>query len=332
MAQTIIANPHFRPGTATETKEVVFRLREGALGDYLCWLSAIKYIAEEYNYVHGILVSPMWFHQVSQNVLKPFTHWKCFADKIPDKYLDGYPIRVPTIHPLNATMMHLVDLGFVYFAGLNPPPEGRDFYPKLDLSKIKVPYMIRNTKYVVFTPGATSKTRTMPAHIFNEIVAFVNGIGLTPVFLGVSSMSNGARNISFEADYNLNAGVSLINKTTILEAAKIMEEAQCVVGLDNGLLHLAATTDVPIVFGYSMVGPKHRRPRRPEGFIYDVTPDKKKLPCTFCQEQVRFFLDHDFENCIYQDFECLKSVSSEKYIEGIKEALKYAARKSRVTV
>jgi len=304
-------------------RDQLFLLNNGGMGDYICWLVAIEWIAKNYNFLRGHVIVPQWFVSVAANVVKRYPKWKVYH-QIPSQFSDGYAIKQAHIHPVNATMMHLVDLGFLYYAGVNPPPIDSMFYPVLDLKDVWMPKEVEGKDYIVMTPGATSPSRTMTAKAFNGIKDYILSIGYIPVFVGVTSMNKGKRRINISGDYDFSGGISLIDRTTTMQAAKVMSGAKCVVGIDNGLLHLAATTDVPIVFGYTIVGPQHRRPFRKNNNLVEVYNTKEELACTFCQENVRFFYDHDFENCLYQDFKCLEQLSAEAFIEGIQVAIKQA--------
>ena len=293
------------------------------MGDYINWLSAIVWIAQNYDFVRGHVVAPFWFVPIVKNVLKDFPNWEVWPDEIPEKFKEGYPFKSAPIHPINATMMHLIDLGFLYFAGVNPvPPEAR-VYPVLDLNNTKLHKAVQDQNYIVMTPGATAASRTMPADTFNKVKEYIISIGFKPVFLGSSTQDKKRLYVTFNKDYDLKGGINLLNKTTLHEAAKIMQYSHAVVGIDNGLLHLAAMTSAPIVFGYTIAGPNQRRPtRRFKAPIVELYCEPEEMPCTFCQERVRFFYDHDFQSCIYKDYACLKKLNAESFISAIDMVLK----------
>ncbi len=324
MTTRIIENPNFRPNTKTEVKEVVFSFlmagqKTAALGDMICWMAAIEFIAKNYNYVDGHLVVPKYFAELAANILKPYPHWRVHS-KVPDRLAEGFPLRQPTVNPLNATMMHLIDLGFIYFCG-RVPPEDAKIYPVLDLDDI--PSDDDLGPYVVMTPGATAANRMMPALVYNAICDHLLGKGITPVHLGTTEMKNRLVPPQFNTDYDLSKGVNLINQTNLLRAAKIMQGAEMVIGIDNGLLHLAAMTDVTILYGFTMAGPNQRRIYRKHGHTVELYGDKKEIPCLFCQEHVRFFIDHHFTQCIYKENEpkCVKALNKESWIASIDTVL-----------
>lgn len=328
MSDVEITNPNFRPKTKTHMRDFVFDMKmpgakTAALGDMIAWMSAIVYVAENYNFVAGHLIVPQFFLELAANVMRPYAHWRVY-NAIPERFATGCPLKRPLEHPLNATGMHLVDLGYVYFAGLNPVPEGAGLYPELDLSKVKPePAFSVGGPYAVMTPGATAKTRTMPAETFNAITDHLLEKNIIPVYLGAKSLAD-REEIIFNADYDLSEGVNLIGKTTLLQAARLMAGAEMVIGIDNGLLHLAGMTRATILFGYTMVGPRHRRINRAHGNLIELYGDKEKIPCLFCQEHVRFFVDHHFTNCIYKENvpACVKALNTESWKATIDVVLK----------
>lgn len=323
MEKTEIKNPNVRPGTFTDQKDWLFWFKFGGMGDYICWLPAIKYVAEKYQFVNGHLIVPHWFLPIAHNVLKNYKHWKIWPDEIPFQFQDGYPMKQASLWPVNATMTHLVDLGFIYFASLTQVDDEDRFYLELNLKSHKLPNELEDIDYVVLTPGATDPTRTMPAETLNEISRHLFDKGLTPVYLGASTMNKGVRKIHYEKEYDYSLGINLIDQTTPLQAAKIMEKARCVAGIDNGLLHLAAMTKTTIVFGYTIAGPMLRRPLRREGDLWELYAEKEKLPCIFCVEHHRFFNDHDFKDCIYKDPipKCITALNAKTWCNTIDAAL-----------
>ena len=192
----------------------------------------------------------------------------------------------------------------------------------LDLEEINTRAPIpAGQKYVVMTPGATTPTRQMLPSVFNKISEHLNEKEILPVYLGDRDMQG--RVLHFDERYDLSLGLNLIGMTTLLDAAKIMQGSSAVIGIDNGLLHLAGTTDATIIYGFTMTGPTQRRIHRKNGHTVELYADKEKLPCLFCQESVRFFTDHNFTNCIYQENEpaCVKALNAETWIANIDAVL-----------
>lgn len=320
-----IKHPNFRPGTQTEMKEVVFNFmlpekKSAAMGDMICWLPAIEFIAERYNFVLGHLVIPQFFKQIATRVLEKYPHWKIHTE-IPDRLANGYPLKQQLEFPINATGMHLMDLGFIYFCHMNPPPEDFRRYPVLNLAGVKLPKELIGLRYAVMTPVIEAMNRKMPPDVFNAICDHLNQVGVTPVFLGKLGMLG--RHGAIDEKYDLSKGVNLLNKTSLLEAAVVCDQSQMVIGIDNGLLHLAAMTPATILYGYTMTGPTQRRVHRRFGHTVELYDDRPGA-CRFCQEWIRFFFEHDFTNCVYREHvpSCVRALNKESWIANIDAVLK----------
>jgi ADP-heptose:LPS heptosyltransferase len=230
-------------------------------------------------------------------------------------------IREQSLYP-NATMMPLVDLGFMTFNGIIPDSETDKEYLQLDLSEVPVlPSELQDQSYIVITPYAEASTRMMPAKVINDIVDHVISFGKLPVFLGKTDL--GKRDIKISDGVDFSKVVDLTNRTDLLMAAKVMKFSDMVLGIDNGLLHLAGMTDATILYGYTIAGPNQRRIPRPYGRTYELFGDKEILKCLFCQEKMRFHLNHSFTECMYKENVpmCVKALNSESWISTIDLAL-----------
>lgn len=314
-----IANPHFRKNTQTELKGVVLDLRleneaTAALGDMVCWLPAISYAIKNTNYIKVHLVAPKWFHPVAENALRGLDY-ELFFERPTDEYLSTrfkeWSALGQRAYPINATSTHLIDLGFIYFYGLGGAPKDYREYLDLDLSGVNLKGVLENKKYAVLTPCFTAYNRRLLVKDFNLICDHLNSKGIVPVFLGDKHMAG--RDVRTE-DYDLSKGINLLGKTTLLEAAKIMKKSEMVMGVDNGLLHLAAMTDATILYGYTIAGPETRRVYRKSGHTYELYGSKKDIPCLFCQENIRF-IGKNFSECLYQEVEpeCVKALNAASF-------------------
>lgn len=298
----------FRNQSPIQTRIVNFSLVNGGIGDFINWCAALIFIAEKYPFVDGWLFVTPPFLAVAEHLFKPFPNWKCMDRK---KFMDYYVSGTGVIAPLppqavTAIGTHLIDLGFHYFVQTDVVPKEYNFIPRLKFDTPLTKFAdVLPEKYCVITSGATADSRAMPASGFNELADFCIGKGLTPVFLGKREV-NDKYVAKFDDQYQFEKGIDLREKTTLLEATQIMEGARFVLGVDNGLLHMASCTPVPIIFGYSVASPQHRRPRRKVGLTYDVTVNRDKLGCIHCQSNTRFLPGHSYKTCYYGDRKCLE--------------------------
>lgn len=320
----------FRPNTITNLRRANFLLSKGGMGDFINYLSAIIWILKNtpqlilHIYTHKYFMSFVAFVLDDFNDKFEVKDIKDFQNR--DRKF--YPTYDCPVYPVNGTGAHLIDLGFQYFANLSPPPADGNYLPYPNYSPIDICQFNLPKKFAVLTPGAsihpgaTTPLRSMPGSLLNTLSDHLNSIGVTPVYLGVTRVGEG-RPILYGKDYDFSKGLNLINQTSIVEAAAIMYNAEMVIGIDNGLLHLAATTDTPIIFGYTVASPQHRQPRRAKGLTINVYPDVRELGCTFCQSQIRFLYTWDSaRNCLYNDLKCLEIMARPKvWIESINKIL-----------
>lgn len=319
----------YREGCEPKEKPIWFFITNSGIGDVLCYMSAFDFIARNYPHLEAHVSSPVWLVELMAHYFSKYPKWTIHAHEENRQIREKTNIKGVYQLPINPTASPLLELGFIYFAETTPIPEGERFYVELDLEQIKLKSSVKNLgpDYFVMTPGNTAKSRFMLPETFNQIKEYGLSIGLKPVFLGNSKVGGleDGQYTKFSEKYDLKGGLNLVNKTSLLEAAKIIEGSKFIIGLDNGLLHLGAMTKAPIVFGYTIAGPRQRRPeRRRGGPIIDVTVSKEELACIHCQEFMRF-TSHDFGGCMYNDFKCLDLLNFEKYKRGIDEALSYWA-------
>ena len=306
----------FRPHTLMLPMRMNFIFLNGGMGDYVTWLRPIQWLAERATWIHGNLIIPTYFKEFAAHFLKPYPSWTYheYSELTQIPKVDQMPFRGPVElqrESLNATGAHLSTCGWVYFTNKEKAPPGYEHYPhfeQADLDAIALPPGLKLPKrYAVFTAGMTTNSRKAPAGAWNPIIKHVLELGIEPVFLGKAVMDTGnAKNIHTTYDPGLRAdlGLDLRDKTSLLQAAAIMSRAEFVIGHDNGLLHIAGCTDVPIIFGYNIASPEHREPARKVGRVYNVCLTDAELACNFCQSKTNFVIGFNFRECFYGDLKC----------------------------
>ena len=286
-------------------------------------MSAIKYIRDFCPHVTLHLYVPDFFYPIAKNLV-PRICIRPFSER--EKYNTSYAAVKTQCSQHDTMSTHLVDHAFHVLVNRQVEPEHKNYIP-LNLKHIKIKKFNLPEKYVVMTTGFTAEVRQFFPEYVNKICKFIKDSGYEVIFLGSNNIKIGglADNIrgNFSEEIDFSVGINLINKTSLLEAGKIISESKCIVGLDNGLLHLAGCTEVPIIYGFTSVEPFHRLPYRhnESGWnCYPVLPDKD-LSCKYCQSRWCLVYNHNFTKCFYNDNKCCLQLTPEKWIEQLKKVL-----------
>lgn len=308
----------YREGTTSKTRFINFVLNHGGIGDYICWLTAIEWCAKYFPHIRGRLFSPKFFIEIPKNIFEKYPQFEVLdkKERLTDQVIKSCPTFMPTNKAtLNCTGANLVDLGFAYYANRQWAPDYHKHYCQLDTEHLpdliserfaEFNHMSGVYRYAVLTPYYTNSNRRMSSNLFNETVRYLKSVKIVPVLLGQEAWAERCQLMDKEFDFS--GCVNLLNKTSLMEAAAVLHRSEMIVGVDNGLLHLAGMLETPIVFGYTIIGPKYRQPRRVKGNIFNVVPDVKQLGCTFCLSKMRYHFGHDFNKCIYGDDMCVEAL------------------------
>lgn len=307
--QVSVGPPFFRPHTSLPLIEPNFFLIDAGLGDQIGMLTSLVYLATTQHHVRGTLYYQPFMLPIIQNVfnqIKRDHKWdfKCTDDLKKEDLVDRPLLAYQQTQNLNGGGAHIVDLGFIHFACMNKPPAEWTNYMKLDLTHVpSTPIAVPPYKYFCMTPGAMWVTKQMPPTLFNSLQDYcIKKYELTPVYLGKRDFKNSGPTL-VDDGYDLTRGVDLLDRTGLLECAKVIEGAEFVIGIDNGLSHLTAMTDTPLINGYTISGPDYVRPRRVSGNIFDVEIPRVNLSCLYCQQMK--FVNHHVRTCMYHDTKCL---------------------------
>ena len=311
---------------------VNFLLNGGGLGDYITCLPALKYIRDSQPHVVLHVWVSDFFLELAKNLLPSDVIVKPFSKGI-NEYNEDLPGRKNDSKEHDTLKTHLVDHAFHLLSNNQMTDVTKKNYLTLNSKNISLNKFNLPDKYVVITTGFTSEVREFEPKTTNEVVQYVKSKGYDIVFLGSTKADIGAYgksiigNFNTEIDYT--QGLNLVNHTSLLEAAKIIEGAKTIVGVDNGLLHLAATTDIPIVGGFTTLKPEHRMPYRHDELgwnFYPVVPPES-LACRFCQSNWDFVYEISFTKCYYKEkamdteIKCVKSLTSDLFIAQLEKIL-----------
>lgn len=316
---------HFRPGTTLEPLTVNLLMDRGGLGDMIARVPAINYFINKNQHITMLLRCPDYFLPLAQIFFghEPRIHISTIDDYKNEKdwsipHLDfrhpqytSYASNL-TRHAFNVLTNEEVapiELAYPFVAEWGSPIIGGD------------------SAYVVITSNYTASVRALTQATFTTLIEHFLDRGIGVTLLGRRHTLVATKRI-IESHDLFYAGehpklLDLRNSTSLVEAGKVLAGAKCVLGLDNGLLHLAACTRAPIVYGHTTVAPRHRQIIRHGELDYKierVSPDTS-LDCRFCQSNMGYMYGHSFRECFYGDTLCREQLTAPKFIEAYENLL-----------
>lgn len=314
-----------------KTKTINLLHLDGGVGDHIAALVVVDYILKRYPWITPLVWTPDYLTDFAKNVLPEYTTINSYT-QMRGKYDPSRTTKTTKWDGHTSPMkIHCLDYAFLRLCDELPRLEHKN-YLKVKFDKIISKNFDLPEKYVVFTTGFTAEVREFLPNTINTLVNYVKSKGYEAVFLGETQTKTGAAHIiqgKFKEEINFNAGINLIDKTSVLEAANIIQHSKAVLGVDNGLLHLAGCTDATIVSGYTTVRPEIRNPVRNNILglnCYNVVPDDV-LECKFCQQDTNFLYGHDYKKCWYKekkirrDISCVDQMTADKFIKHLENIL-----------
>ncbi len=299
-----------------------------AFGDHIGSLVAVDYIIKQYPWITPLVWVPDYLKKLSLHLL-PEQSQVFSLSETKGRYEPTRPTKTTAWDQITSPMkIHSVDYAFLRLCDENPDIKFKNYLQIK--SELEHNIYIPNPKYVVITTGFTAETKEFKSKAINEIVTYIISKGYLPVFLGQKQTKTGAFHViegKFSEEIDFNVGLNLIDKTTLLEAVAIMKNAACVVGVDNGLLHLAGCTNVPIIIGYTIATPETKMPIRNNRIGWNCFPILPGLKCQGCQVNTNFLYGHDYRKCYRKEaketktIECLDHLTSDKFIQELKSIL-----------
>lgn len=326
----------FRPDTKVNRWHVHMIFNSGGMGDYINYSAATYWVAKNCPWVEARLFAPKYLCPLLRDIHEFSDKWKVTPSEHFDQYIKegqhfsflGTDVRIRGINIshqfYNATGAHLMDVGFAYYASMTTPKDA--VLPVLDYPKIMLPKELEGVDYVVIPTGNVHDARKVTGKHVNPLIDHIKAKGLVPVFLGKTDMlGNGQGGVRFPDDINYHEGIDLRDKTDVKQAAAILQHAKATVGLDCGLLHLAALMkDSRIVFGYNITSVEHREPRRNHGRHINVHLTNEELACNACQSRYRHMAGHWFDKCLYGDSKCVDMLfadNAKRFTKALDEIL-----------
>jgi heptosyltransferase-1 len=152
---------------------------------------------------------------------------------------------------------------------------------------------LNSSKIVVFHIGAGNIFRDWGKDNLIELTKMLSQRSeIRIVLVGATKDQKRAKQIIKKSDAPL---FSLVGELGLKELRELINRSDLFVGPDSGPMHLAASTDAPIVAYFGPTLPAHFRPWKADSLIIE-----KEYECRSDCRQKR---------CIYGDFRCIKTIS-----------------------
>jgi len=246
-------------------KPVCLNLEEcNGLGDLICATPTIKKLHDSYQQKITILSKMPELFKMNPYVKKSFKASSIDRDYFNKNYTmhnsfylvgkkDERGIEMKH-NMMDIRQFHAIHLGFM----LNED-ELECYYRPIEPKKNFI-----HEKYAVIHPVNSWPNRTWSQDNWNKLCEELIKWGYTIVAVGKDSSETGFFNVQKPVHEMGNNIINLMNQTSISETWHLINDAAVVITMDSGILHLAGTTDTPIVELGSPINPEFRRPRRKE--------------------------------------------------------------------
>ena len=166
--------------------------------------------------------------------------------------------------------------------------------------------------FLVIHPGPSWPVREWPAEKWGQLVARLRQHGFTDIAqLGVGRYMNFGR---VEVD-EVPGAVSLIDALTLEEAFAVLSLARLHIGIDSGLLHVAAAVGTPGVGIFGMTSPQFRFSKS-----YRHSFVVSRTECQGCYHRLPRV---DWVTGCPQDIRCMKEISVEEVLAACLNQLKH---------
>lgn len=294
----------------------IYALNGAAVGDLMAAAPVVKYAIDHYHPKGNYQVAMLpdfadIFHFVPKSkIIETATEYdKAYA--VRKLNMDGPGGNVTRLTPSRLKLTHYSSIGLL---GRILSDEDMKYVPlkTVDVSH----YGIDFSKCAIILTTYRDITRAWKGADIIDTAKYLYDKGITPVFVGRKGAISIWKTLAVSDFEYPGFGHDLVDKTTFRELYTIMDQAQMVIGLDSGPLHMAFATDTPVIAGFTNVRPELRIPLRNEGVqtISVITT----VRCKFCQSD--WNLDfHDFSKCPkgMKTPKCTTSMTVDLFIEAI---------------
>ena len=298
--------------------KTIYCLNSAAVGDLIAAAPTLKHAIENY-------------HQQTDYKVGIYKDFKDFFPFVPeDKFIDinanydkEYSVRhlnMPKaggnncmLTPSRMKLTHYACIGLMAKILSDVELQYVPLTP-VDVSRYNVDF----SKAVIIITTYRDKQRTIPAIELTKIAEYIYSKGLIPVYVGKrGSISIWKHSLAMSDFEYPGFGADLRDDTSFRELATIMSQSKAVVGMDGGPIHIAWTTQTPVVCGFTTIRPELRIPYRGIAPTIPIVPN---IMCNFCESDwnLNFW---NFANCPrkLEVAECVTKMTAVKFINALEQ-------------
>jgi ADP-heptose:LPS heptosyltransferase len=244
-------------------KPVCLNLEEcNGLGDLICATPTIKKLHDAYQRKIIVISKMPELFKMNSYVEKSYK-----ADSIDKDYFKANYIMHNSFYlvgkkdergiEMKHNMMDIRQFHAIHLGFMLGQDEMECYYKPIEPKKNFV-----HEKYAVIHPVNSWPNRTWSQENWLKLCEELIKCGYTVVAVGKDSSETGFFNVQKPVHDMGNNIINLMNQTSISETWHLINDAAVVITMDSGILHLAGTTDTPIVELGSPINPEFRRPYR----------------------------------------------------------------------
>ena len=180
------------------------------------------------------------------------------------------------------------------------------------LDKFKIDF----SKCVLINLTYRGATRIIPEETLIAFCNYIKEKGFYPLFVGKTETPDYVNDAPYKnTKFDTSIGLDLRDKTTLEEMIYVIHNSHSIIGVDNGLIHLASMTNTPIIASYTSCSPETRCPVRFGKLGGGIEIIEADAECRYCSD--KWLIDgHDFNNCYYATNACCNSLNLEKFVKA----------------
>lgn len=222
----------------------------GGLGDVMCAEPAIRWAMKNYkDWEFSIATrhTELFRHLPVKEMFDlgkapyPMSHW----EKTHNCFCTLYPTRSFSTEFIVPMWTNVIDYHAIAMWRSQIPINQKQIILRPTEEETKKVFELRNR--VVFHPGATWPSRTIPAWWWNELIQELNKYDIEPIIIGSTDNKRGT------VEINPTGTLDMRNKLSIMESVALLQRSKHLVTNDSAPVHMAASGDKCFIHVFATV-------------------------------------------------------------------------------